>query len=173
MPGLPTAIRPPDAASAGRRLFLSFRLDAERYVLDVRDIVKVLALRQIKTIPRAPDWVAGLLSYRGAPVPVIDLRHLALDTPSRMQASTRLVLVHYRRPGQDTPHTLGLILENVMQTAYYDTSAFVHGGLDAAEARYLGPVMQQPGGMVQWVRVNDILPEAVHAMLFANQDTAS
>ena len=57
--------------------FLLFSLGNDRYGLDTRRVVRVLPQLELKEIPQAPGWVAGLMNYRGQPVPVIDLAMLA------------------------------------------------------------------------------------------------
>ena len=63
-------------------LFLLFELGQDRYALDVRQVAEVLPLVEFKRIPQAPPFVAGLLNYRGDPVPVIDLSQLTLSRPA-------------------------------------------------------------------------------------------
>ncbi|MBW8811724.1 MAG: chemotaxis protein CheW [Lysobacter sp.] len=59
-------------------LLLVFHLDRDRYAIEAAQVVSVLPLVQIKTIPQAPAAVAGLFDYRGELVPAIDLCRLAL-----------------------------------------------------------------------------------------------
>ncbi|CAN5310318.1 chemotaxis protein CheW [soil metagenome] len=159
------------AASARRKLFLLFRIGTDRYVLDAACVQQVLPLQLLKQLPGAPDWVAGMLSGLAQPVPVIDLSALAIGRPARSVTSTRIVLVEYHgnqasTGGRQPPRTLGLVLERATETIHRDASAFVPSGLDNPGARYLGPVLNEAEGMVQWVSVEALLPEAVQALLF-------
>ncbi|MEN3364903.1 MAG: hypothetical protein V7606_2177, partial [Burkholderiales bacterium] len=36
--------------------------------------------------------------------------------------------------------------------------------------RYLGPVFADPRGLIQWIRITDLLPEPVQALLFPAQE---
>ncbi|WP_454766824.1 chemotaxis protein CheW [Cupriavidus campinensis] len=150
-------------------LFLLFRIGPDHYALDTAEVAEVLPLTTLKQIPGAPAWVGGLMVRHGQPVPVIDLTALATGTPAAARRSTRTVLVHYRRP-VDAPgvlaRLLGLRLEYATETLRADAASFVDGGIDPAHARYLGPVRHDVRGLVQWVRVGALLPDAVHALLF-------
>ncbi|AXA70418.1 chemotaxis protein CheW [Achromobacter insolitus] len=159
------AQRAPSAA-AGRRLYLLFRIGGDRYALDASGIVEVLGLRELKQVPGAPAWVAGVLDRRGVPVPVIDMSALAGGHAAAAVTSTRLALVRYRTSPAAAEHLLGLILEQATETVHYDPAAFQSGGLDNPDARYLGPVLSDAGGMVQAVNVDDLLPAPVRARLF-------
>ncbi|AUA58218.1 CheW-like domain [Achromobacter spanius] len=180
MAELAPSIQPGAAGPAARRLYLLFRIGGDRYALDAGEVIEVLGLRTLKQVPGAPSWVAGMLDRRGTPVPVIDMSALAGKGTAARVTSTRLALVHYRpAAAADTAaaaatasdpgaaeHVLGLILEHATETLHYDPAAFQPSGLDNPNARYLGPVLSDAHGMVQAVRVNDLLAPAVRAMLY-------
>jgi chemotaxis-related protein WspB len=146
-------------------LFLVFELGNDRYALDVRQIAAVLPLVGIKQVPRAPQAMNGLFTYRGAPVPVLDLSQLTLGRPSKRRLSTRLMLVHYPDDTGQT-HLLGLIAERVTETARHEPSEFVPSGITNAGAPYLGPVVTDARGLLQWIDVRTLLPPAFRDMLF-------
>lgn len=150
-------------------LFLLFRIGIDHYAIDTAEVAEVLPLTTVKQIPGAPGWVSGLMVRHGQPVPVVDMSALATGTPVAARTSTRTVLVHYRRPEADSDaptRLLGLRLEYATETLRCDAASFVDGGIDPAHARYLGPVRHDARGLVQWVRVSALLPDAVHALLF-------
>ncbi|MDH4584934.1 purine-binding chemotaxis protein CheW [Pseudomonas sp. BN415] len=153
------------------RLYLQFRMGGDRYVLDVHEVVEVLPLRQLKQLPEAPAWVAGVFSHRGVLVPVLDLGVLAFGQPAQLRTSTRLVLVEYPQAGQ--PRWLGLILEQATDTLRCRPDEFRDYGLEQRDARYLGPVYQGPDGLVQHIRVMDLLPDEVRALLFPTAEGAA
>ncbi|KWR91526.1 chemotaxis protein CheW [Cupriavidus sp. IDO] len=150
------------------KLFLLFRLGNDHYALDAAEVAEVLPLVTLKQMPGAPGWVAGLLARRGQTVPVIDMTALATGVPAALRTSTRTVLVHYRRQASEPPRLLGLRLEHATETLRCAPESFADGGIDPGIARYLGPVRHDARGLVQWVRVNALLPDHVHAMLFAD-----
>lgn len=147
-------------------LFLLFRIGSERYALRATVIAEVLPRLPLKPIARAPQWVAGVFAYRGVVVPVIDLSALTFGQPAEARTSTRLVLVHYRPDDAQPAQWLGLILEQATDTLRCHPQDFQPYGLDNRQAPYLGPVRQDAQGLVQWVRVNDLLDDAVRTLLF-------
>jgi chemotaxis-related protein WspB len=147
-------------------LFLLFRIGSERYALRATEVAEVLPRVALKPIARAPQWIAGVFAYRGAVVPVIDLSALTFGQPAEARTSTRLVLVNYRPDDAETAQWLGLILEQATDTLRCHPEDFQPYGLDNREAPYLGPVREDAQGLVQWVRVNDLLDESVRALLF-------
>ena len=148
-------------------LFILFTLDNERYVIDATQVERLMPLTPQsppKTIPGAPSWVAGVLEHEGAPLPVIDLPALALGRPAAQLMSTRVVLVRYPHAG--TVRLLALLLEGATRTIRLDADAFNDAGIDMPNARYLGPVASEAGGLVQWIRIEHLLPDDVKALLF-------
>jgi chemotaxis-related protein WspB len=170
------------ARAAARRLYLLFRIGGDRYALDAGDVVEVLGMRMLKQVPGAPAWVAGMLDRRGVPVPVIDMSQLAGKSAAAAVTSTRLALVRYGVDAADGGNggnsgnsgnggrLLGLILEQATETVHYDPAAFKPYGLDNPGARYLGPVLSDAHGMVQAVKVADLLPASVRALLYPPDD---
>lgn len=156
-------------ATAKGVLYLQFRIREQRFALDVREVIEVLPRRTLKPIAQAPAWVAGVLAHRGALVPVIDVSALSFGTPAPARSSTRLVLVHYRGDPLRAGLQLGLILEQATDTLRCQPDEFQPYGLDNGDAPYLGPVRKDEQGLLQRIGVNDLLPEAVRALLYPDQ----
>lgn len=145
-------------------LFLLFELGQDRYALQATRIAEVLPLVRIKQIPQAPAGVAGMFSYRGAPVPVLDLAELALGRPAHRRLSTRILLVHY---GTDAgAQLLGLIVERATEMLRREPAEFRDPGLVSEGTPYLGPVTSDARGLVQRIEIEQLLPPALQALLF-------
>jgi purine-binding chemotaxis protein CheW len=54
--------------------YLTFKLGAEVFALEVRKVREVLDFTAITKIPRTPDFLRGVINLRGSVVPVVDLR---------------------------------------------------------------------------------------------------
>jgi chemotaxis-related protein WspB len=145
-------------------LLLLFQLGNDRYALQASTVAEVLPLVNFKRIPQAQPALAGLIDYRGAPVPVIDLNELMSGKPAAQRFSTRVVLVHYRV--HERTHLLGLIAERVRETVQRDPALFVDGGVNAPRTPWLGPVATDADGMLQWIHVDKLLPQPLRDLLF-------
>ncbi|MGO4174984.1 chemotaxis protein CheW [Bosea sp. TAF32] len=146
-------------------LFLMFQLGADRYVLDTAQVETVLPLLSVKQLPAAPAGVAGAISYRGTPVPLIDLSLLALGRPAAPVLSTRIILLHYPTE-QGDPRLLGLIAERAIETVARDPADFTASGVEAGTPAYLGPVAADEEGLIQWIRAEALLPPEIRDILF-------
>ena len=147
-------------------LFLLFQLGDDRYVLDASRVVEVLPLLELKKIPQAPRGVAGLFNYRGQPVPAVDLSLLTLDHPAGERLSTRIIVTNYQdRMGKNL--LLGLIAEHATEMIRRESNDFVDSGVKLGAAPYLGPVLMDGKGPIQWVHEQRLLSEKVRDLLFS------
>jgi chemotaxis-related protein WspB len=146
-------------------LFLLLELGPDRYALDARQVAEVLPLVSITRLPQAPPSVAGILNYRGAPVPVIDVSQLMRGRPAERRLSTRIVLVHYPDVGGQQ-RLLGLIAERATHTVRREETDFVPSGVTSEGAPYLGPVATDARGLLQWLDARTLLPASVRDVLF-------
>jgi len=146
-------------------LFLLFHLGQERYALEARRVVEVVPLLALTRMPHAPRGLAGIFNYRGQPVPALDLCELALGHPAIERMSTRIIIVNYATA--DGPQLLGLIAEQATDMLRKEARDFVQSGVNIDGAPYLGPVLMDAGGAIQWVLEQNLLPEQVRSFLFS------
>lgn len=146
-------------------LFLLFKLDDDRYAIEADKVASVLPLVTAKKIPHAPAAIAGAFTHRGEAIPLIDLSRLTLGRAARRQLSTRIVVAHYPLIDGST-RKLGLITEQVVETTRIAPDAFVASGVSNEEASYLGPVASDADGLIQWVKIEHLLPDSVRDLLF-------
>ncbi|MCK8601653.1 chemotaxis protein CheW [Desulfoferrobacter suflitae] len=150
-------------------LLLIFFVGKERYGIDSRKVVEVVPVVNCKPVPHAPSHVAGLLSYRGDIVPVVDLSALIGGAPARHLLSTRVILVKY--VGADAnEHILGLLAERVTETLKCREEDFKSPGFVASAGRYLGDLYIDGEGMIQRIVVEAVLPEELRRSLFAEAE---
>jgi chemotaxis-related protein WspB len=147
-------------------LYLLLEVAGQQYAVEATRVVEVLPLVQITVIPRAPTEVAGIFSYRGRPVPLIDLRRLTLRRPARPKFSTRIILVA-DRGGDGSEQLIGIIAERVTETTRRSPADFKNTGFDNPATPYLAGVATTGDGLVQRLDVERLLPQATRAMLFA------
>lgn len=147
-------------------LFLIFQLGKDRYALEANRVLEVLPLVELKQLPQAPKGVAGIFNLRGLPVPAIDLNELTFGAPAREKLTTRIIVVnHCDANGRN--HPLGLIAERVTQTLRKDPQEFVDPGVTLAAAPFLGPVLMDGKGPIQWLHAQRLLSEPIRQLLFA------
>lgn len=146
---------------------LVFHIGRDRYALRLRDIARVVPLMELKQLPLAPPYVAGLMDFHGTPVPVIDLARLAGLPAPELHFDSRIVMVDYPLAGR-AARPLGLQAEHVLGVTEVDPAALGASGVEAAP--FLGAVAGAPGGMLQLVELAALLPPEAHAILFQDAE---
>ena len=54
--------------------YLTFSLDGQHYGIDIMRIREIVGMQPIRSIPKAPPHVRGVIDLRGRTIPVVDLR---------------------------------------------------------------------------------------------------
>ncbi len=62
------------AVQAKLNSYLTFRIGEEEYGAHVREVINILELQEITKVPKAPDYMKGVINLRGKVLPVIDTR---------------------------------------------------------------------------------------------------
>jgi purine-binding chemotaxis protein CheW len=57
-----------------KQAYLSFRLNDELFAVSAFKVLEVLEKQNITAIPRAPEYIRGVINFRGEVLPVIDTR---------------------------------------------------------------------------------------------------
>ncbi len=112
---------------------LSFQLGEETYAIPLTSIQQIIKIRGITLVPRAPEYVAGVVSLRGVVLPVFDLRR-RLGLPARdYSRETRIIVVMVDGV------TFGLIVDRVKQVVRIaeDSLEEPPAILGSVEARFL------------------------------------
>ncbi|KAF0190987.1 MAG: chemotaxis signal transduction protein [Gammaproteobacteria bacterium] len=146
-------------------LFLIFYLGEQRYALAAQEVVEVVPVVQLKKIPQAPSYIAGLCNYRGAPVPIIDLCRVIENRSANRHMSTRVIMVHYQLK-DGTDRLLGLVAERATEMVTLESKDFVESGVSGKDITCCRRVAIDPDGMIHRVELNGLLPENVRDVIF-------
>ncbi|HET7293258.1 MAG TPA: chemotaxis protein CheW [Vicinamibacteria bacterium] len=88
---------------------VTFFLSGEEYGVDVRLVQEIIRVVEITQVPRAPDFIKGVINLRGRIIPVIDLkRKLGLGEVA-LERQTRVVVIRLR------DRLVGLLVDGASQ----------------------------------------------------------
>ena len=148
-------------------LMLLLSTGEDTYAVDAEQVIEVVPLVDIRRLPRAPEYVAGLLNYHGALVPVIDLGCLIGEKACSPRLSTRIVLIDY--PGAaGGGHALGLMAERVVETIDVRRDCVTSTNIRVEETPYLGEMITDDRGMISRLALDRLLPDSLRRSLFAD-----
>jgi len=147
---------------------LIFEVDGQRYGLEVTEVSKLLPCVRLRRLPQVPQYVAGVFRYRDMMVPVVDLSQLIRGKPAAFLLSTRIILVPYPA-ASGTSRFLGLLAERASHILEDSTAELEPSGIAVPEAPYLGRLSSSGGGIIQYVKVEHLLPEDLRERLFVEE----
>lgn len=75
------------------RQFVVFKLGEEEYAVDIMQVNTIERMMPITRVPKAPEFVEGVINLRGEIIPVIDLKKRFSLAPSEITADTRIIIV--------------------------------------------------------------------------------
>lgn len=141
-------------------LVLLFYLGDVMYSIRCDKVREIAPMVNLKELPHAPDYFAGLFNYRGMIVPVIDLRRLIQHQSCDIRLSTRIILLDYVKP-DNTPAIFGIMAERVTEAVMKPLDALISSGITMANMPYLGSLLVDGNTMVQYIAV-EALPGALN-----------
>ena len=93
--------------------YLTFYVAGGEYAVEIVQVREIIPYGEVTRLPRAPDFVRGLINVRGSVVPVIDLAvRLGLPETQRQPRSC-VVIIELVLEGERT--RIGMITDNVNQ----------------------------------------------------------
>ena len=91
-----------------------FRLEAERYGIDIFRVNEIIRLREITPLPHMAPHIRGLVNLRGRTIPVVDLR-IRFGIGSGETTERARIIVVEAESGQ-----VGLIVDEVCEVGALD-----------------------------------------------------
>ena len=149
-------------------LLLTFQIGKERYAVRATEVIEILPLTTIRSIPQAPAYIAGMLDYRNHILPVVDLVQLTQDKQHNKVLSSRIIVMNY--PVDTKNMLIGLIAEKVTDTINVAEDTLSNSQIKLPNADYLGEVLNESGEFIQLIEIKSILTQDVQDMLFQDEN---
>lgn len=99
------------AAKAGK--YLTFKLGAEEFGLEILKVQEIIKMMDITKIPRTPEFVRGVINLRGKVISVVDLRaKFGLEAVATTDKTCVIVVQVKRTAGM---LVMGIIVDEVSE----------------------------------------------------------
>jgi len=73
---------------------VTFRIAGQDFAFNIFQVERILRYERPSPLPKAPDYLEGVLQYQGGAVPLIDLRK-RLGTPAPLRDDTRTIILEW------------------------------------------------------------------------------
>ncbi len=91
--GLKETIAVEEAAEPSTQ-YCTFRFENELYGIEIDQIQEIINLQRIFPVPRAPNYIMGVINLRGNIVPVIDIKPILKLPLWKQDVNSRIVLIN-------------------------------------------------------------------------------
>ncbi len=97
------------AAVEAQEHLVTFFLSGEEYGVDVRLVQEIIRVTEVTQVPRAPEFIKGVINLRGRIIPVIDLKLKLGLGEVKIERQTRVVVIRLR------DRLIGLLVDGASQ----------------------------------------------------------
>jgi purine-binding chemotaxis protein CheW len=141
--------------SAARRELIAFRVGEQVFCVDIMAVREIRGWTPATPLPRAPDYVRGVINLRGAVLPIVDLgSRLGLQTT---EATARHVIMVVHLGGR----AVGLLVDAVSDIVTIPDD-MVQPTPDIASEQvktFVRGLFALDGKMVSLIALDKVLPE--------------
>ncbi|MEJ5264701.1 MAG: chemotaxis protein CheW [Bacteroidales bacterium] len=100
--------------------YLSFIIEKELFAINVAKVLEVLQKQPITQVPNAPEYIRGIINFRGEVVPVFETR-VRFHFPPRPQEDNYVIIV-LDLSNEETIFRIGAIVDKVKDVINIDDS---------------------------------------------------
>ncbi|MEM1432535.1 MAG: chemotaxis protein CheW [Pseudomonadota bacterium] len=114
--------------------YLTFELGEEEYAIDILSVQEIKSWGPVTPLPKAPDYLLGVINLRGAIIPVIDLRRRFALPAQEICGTTTVVIVNAQSDAG--AKVVGLVVDSVSEVYHLtdeqiQQSSNISGEIDA------------------------------------------
>lgn len=76
---------------------VTFSIGGEEFGVDILKVMEIIRTMEITKVPKAPEFVEGVINLRGTVIPIIDLRRRFGLEPKAVDTDTRIIVIRNQR----------------------------------------------------------------------------
>jgi purine-binding chemotaxis protein CheW len=96
---------------------VTFTLGKEEYAIDILQVQEIVMMREITRMPRAPEFIEGIVNLRGQMIPIIDMRKRFSLDEAQHDSETRIIIVEI------AGELVGMVVDGVREVIRLPDSA--------------------------------------------------
>ena len=130
-----------------------FELGKEVYGVDISRVQEIIRMATITKLPRAPEFVEGVINLRGRVIPVVDLKKRFGLGQGEHDRSSRIVVVDAGH------HTLGMVVDAVSEVLRVQSQAIEPPSpvVTTVESDYIRGIAKLDGRLVILLDLDKVL----------------
>lgn len=119
---------------------VTFRVGPQEFAFDILQVERILRYSAPSPLPKAPEFLEGVMPYGDTAVPVIDLRkRFELDAPLREETRIMVLELDNQR--------VAVLVDEVREVLRVDSTAIAAPGpvVSGLAAAYIAGIITRPG----------------------------
>jgi purine-binding chemotaxis protein CheW len=131
---------------------VSFRVGTQEFAFDILQVERILRHVVPAPLPKAPDFLEGVVPYEGGAVPVVDLRK-RFDLEAPIREETRLMVIDLGE------HRVGVLVDEVREVIRVDSTTIAAPGpmVSGLAASYIAGIVTRPGRTIIILNARNLL----------------
>lgn len=93
--------------------FLSFKMGDELFAINVDHVIEMVEVPKVTKVPKAPDYMYGVINLRGQVLPVIDTRIKFGMEPIQLALNTGIIVTELEAAGERI--VVGALVDGFME----------------------------------------------------------
>ncbi len=148
-------------------LYLQSVHEGERYLIPTDNVIEVVPYVKPRMVPHAPEYVVGMIDYRGDTLPLVDMCVLLSNKSCKVALCSRILIGEsWSKKGK--AYRIGWLLDGVTETVRVDDDEFKSDPVNLKDTPYLGDVATDDKGIMQRIKLQNVLPEEAYEILFSH-----
>jgi purine-binding chemotaxis protein CheW len=141
---------------------VTFRVGSQEFALDILQIERILRYQEPAPLPKAPDFLEGVIPYGGGAVPVVDLRK-RFDLEAPIREETRLMILGLEA------QRVGVLVDEVREVMRVDSTTITTPGpvVSGLAAAYIAGIITRPGRTIIILNARKLLSSTERLALSA------
>ncbi len=131
---------------------VTFKVGGQDFAFNIFQVERILRYETPAPLPKAPDFLEGVLQYQGSAVPLVDLRkRLGVEAPQREE--TRTVILEFEGG------KIGLVVDTVTEVMQVAAQSVTPppGIVKGLAAEYIAGLVVQNGRTIIVLNTNKLL----------------
>lgn len=131
---------------------VTFKVGGQEFAFNIFQVERILRYEAPAPLPKAPEFLEGVLQYQGAAVPLVDLRK-RLNTAAPLREDTRTVILEFEGG------KIGVVVDAVTEVLQVAAQAVSPppGIVKGLAAEYIAGLLVQNGRTIVVLNTNKLL----------------
>lgn len=119
---------------------VTFRVGRQEFAFDILQVERILRYAAPSPLPKAPQFLEGVMSYGGGAVPVIDLRK-RFELEAAIREETRMMVLELE------DQRVAVLVDEVREVMRVDSTTIAAPGpmVSGLAAAYISGIITRPG----------------------------